>query len=1073
MDTLIANSGIQFVVKEVELNFSEPFIFPDGKTLKYPFLQITDPITGQIMFDMAYFHPGAQVYIPLSELEDADALQKTPNGREKLDQSGIPIMSAAESPSLHSSYPLGSPELINITSLENYRVMNEATREKEPAYLRLLGKWLPMPMFEKEIDGITADVPYGWCRVRIDEIAGGGNGPMKRYRLIWAFDTKLGTDIFSTMRPMFTEADSSEKEYCLCNKPKQLISFLSTSNEFCAFSDYLKSESLFNVQPNDNSPKYIAYYIYFINFLRLNGAAPEIKVFNSEDPKKCIDVDLVLDIGNSRTCGILMEKGSYAARERLTLRNLSNPSIVYGNSFDMRLVFRMADFGNDINVDEEIFKWPSFVRVGEEAKQLSYKSIESSGVGRKVTNYSSPKRYLWDTKPYDGKWEFLTTEDDASNLKATENIYITGLSEMFDSKGNYYFVNQQMPYEDIDVHEQFSRSSLMTFVMIEIFMQATCQINTHAYRAGRGDIDCKRVLRNVVVTCPTAMPLREQIRLRQCAVEAADAVSRCMAMPNHCNVVPSPDSLKAADGDDGGQHREWSYDEASCCQLVYLYAEIAERYHGEIHRFIDLKGHVRPEDMVDGKGPHTLTIGSIDIGAGTTDVMINNYSYAGKGDSLITPTPVFWDSYYMAGDDIMRQIITEEILEGNGDGCPTHGSIRNALKARLLAMSNDELAMHPVLHVDDTTIADSYKDLVRNIQRAVNADDREQMVLKMASNMMHDFFGEHSRQMGYRHQEHRVDFNSQVCMHIAQKWLDLLTKTSNPAREYTYDELFEGSEPAKHLLDAFEKHFGFSFKELTWFYDPQVVGKDIKTAIEPLMRILAEVIHKHNCDILILAGRPTSLPPLTELFYKNLPVWPNRLILLNEYRIGEWYPFSEGIGNFIDTKSIVAVGGIIGYQASRNKTGFSGGANQPSMMLDFRSMIKSMKSTACFIGKFKTGYQRLESVDLSPTRSTARITVTSFPAYLGCAQFDTPSYQARPLYAIHRGDGVYASQLNITLGRNYHDNREEITVEDVTDMEGIELGADAVTLMQQSIVEAGGDEYWLDNGIFDLKLSDK
>jgi hypothetical protein len=68
---------------------------------------------------------------------------------------------------------------------------------------------------------------------------------------------------------------------------------------------------------------------------------------------------------------------------------------------------------------------------------------------------------------------------------------------------------------------------------------------------------------------------------------------------------------------------------------------------------------------------------------------------------------------------------------------------------------------------------------------------------------------------------------------------------------------------------------------------------------------------------------------------------------------------------------------------------------------------------------------------------------------------------------------VYASQLNITLGRNYHDNREEITVEDVTDMEGIELGADAVTLMQQSIVEAGGNEYWLDNGIFDLKLSDK
>lgn len=62
------------------------------------------------------------------------------------------------------------------------------------------------------------------------------------------------------------------------------------------------------------------------------------------------------------------------------------------------------------------------------------------------------------------------------------------------------------------------------------------------------------------------------------------------------------------------------------------------------------------------------------------------------------------------------------------------------------------------------------------------------------------------------------------------------------------------------------------------------------------------------------------------LFLKFYAVPPNRLVTLNKYRVGLWYPYHDGNGYFSKgEKSIVAVGALIGYLASTNGdlTGFS------------------------------------------------------------------------------------------------------------------------------------------------------
>ena len=1072
-NNVIANSGIQFCHIDLDLNLSEPLVFKDGKTMKYSFLEIKDFITEELTLDFAYMinQQQSQYYIPLSEIreyDNASLFQQSEAGRIMRDQAGFPKIKPGLSPALFSCYESGAPEIINMNSLESFKIKNTETHENVPAYLFLLNKWLPMPMFEKDIDGQTNAFPLAWCRLKIYDMGPGRQKDFRKYRFVWAFDTKLATDPLSIFQPYFDDPVSA-KEFCLCNNVEQLLSFMSTGDKFHAFSDYIKS--LFNIPPNEISHKFITYYIYFINYVRLIGGAPEIKLYCSEDENRNVNVDLVLDIGNSRTFGILFEEGDFTRSNQLSIRDLSRPWTTYENAFDMRFVFRKADFGNAIVFGAEldsVFIWPSMVRVGIEAKNLIYESREDNGESEKTTNYSSPKRYLWDNEPYSGVWEFLTTTSDPINLQLEQNIYIPVLSDMFDSSGRYYPEGSTPPFDFFDptaktIH--YSRSSL---VLIEVFQQAVSQINSQSFRE-KGIIDCKRVLRNIIVTCPTAMPIAEQIKLRQCAEEAYDAVARCTAVSRSVHIIPSSASLKVADNDEGPIKRDWSFDEASCSQLVYLYAEIAQRYRGEIHQFFELKGHVRPEDEAEGFTNKSLTVASVDIGAGTTDIIINNYRYDGTGNSLVSPRPIFWDSYYLAGDEILKKVIFNQVIEGPNSDSPDLGGIKSALIYRMLHMPLEQIAKLPCL--TNSYRSPVYRRTYEDILAAFNEDERKKKISNWAIDLIHDYFAESSEHMMARDRRCRIDFNTQILQPMGQFFLDKL-RLQRPSKVFSFEDIFPTNKPSEHLLNHFANHFGFRFEELQWRFEPDSVAHDVCDTIEPLMKTLAQIIYMHQCDILVLSGRPSSLLPLTELFVKYIPLSPHRIICLNDYRVGEWYPGNlvTGQGFFIDQKSIVAVGAMIGHLACH--MGFNAGRKDMGyeLILDFKNMIKQMKSTALYMGEYKTEYQQIRTSLLTPQRNAARLVVHKFPAYIGCSQFNSQSYQARPLYALYCNSSE-SSPLTISLSRNYYDNREELFIENVTNSQGDELPTNTVQLIQQSIVEGKKGEYWLDNGIFNIIIT--
>ena len=63
MEHLIANSGIHFIIKEIEINPSEPLRLSNGRTLKYSFCETTDFINGTKIFDLLYYNNNENNYL--------------------------------------------------------------------------------------------------------------------------------------------------------------------------------------------------------------------------------------------------------------------------------------------------------------------------------------------------------------------------------------------------------------------------------------------------------------------------------------------------------------------------------------------------------------------------------------------------------------------------------------------------------------------------------------------------------------------------------------------------------------------------------------------------------------------------------------------------------------------------------------------------------------------------------------------------------------------------------------------------------------------------------------------------
>jgi len=1005
---LIANSGIQFLTANLDIK--------SGDNFKMYFHEWFDTEDVQLKLELAHCFSSDDVWVKKRDLKEYGYLDN-----KRVKESWDIIKTEISPIPIHNETPEGSGCFSMNLDKANIDGFTD--------------KWLPLPFFIINNHGKSEFGPVNWCRFKILPTSEAKKeSHVKSYNILLAFDTRTiyeeeGFEDEDFETPFFSNIYEKSKKYGLCKDEFMLIDFCSRNFNCEWVDEYILKliHNTKNINSLKGSPKfkYLARYIYLINYIQQCNIFPEITLF-SEKNVEWGKVDLILDIGNSQTCAVLFDEGDFTKVAPLELQNFSemiNGGGLnrYADPFDMRLVFREADFGKFGIAGSKQFIYPSFVRLGKEANKLIYQTKNKNTGLEKITTFSSPKRYLWDDKLSKTEWEFVQLDGEEP-----KSIWIDGISQLLNPDGS-------LNHEEEGGRETFySRKSLMTFAFLEILAQAKMQINSYKYRNDWKKESTPRKIGQLIITCPTAMSRIEQIALRKCAQDASILLDHFFDMETHSlpKIVPSVKNLSNRE-----ERMEWTYDEATCSQFVFLYAEISKRYKNKSKEFFDLYGKNRTD--LGEYHKKSVTIGSVDIGAGTTDLMICAYKQDNMEQATLTPVPLFWDSFYFAGDDLLKELVRQIIIEG------------------------------------------PYS-VVQNQLREMGKEDQ-------SAALIYDFFGEDHTDMNMRKRKLRNDFNMQISVPLATFYLELL-KNNVDKRIIGFDEIFKNKYPSQEVLNYFESHFGFNIKSVSWTYSKEIVASIVEKTFEPLVGKISSILAYCKCDFVLLSGRPTSLEALGNLFIKYYPVSPNRLITLNNYRVGRWYPFQDGNGKFVNQKSIVAIGAMIGNVASTqgSLTGFS---------LNLTELKDKLLPTSEYMGLLNNEYRRLGESFITPHINTATIEIPKLPVHIGCRQLETASYPARSLYVLdfnrekieermkNRYGDIDVNQikesveneiarirmqmpLKVSVERdNYQSDKECLTIQSVENNNQDELPLPYFNLQIQSLKDS--EYYWLDSGAFE------
>mgnify|MGYP002854246690 CR=1 FL=1 len=899
-------------------------------------------------------------------------------------------------------------------------------------------QWIPIPYFEVNSEnGEFRQGPYNWCRCKIipdKEQPQEGN---LIATILIAFDTRslYHHEANHPECPVFE--NELQKTYRFCNSTSMLLDFCSGENEWLRKN---LMEIVHGVRSLQNIPfvanrgqhryDFLASYLWLLEYMADNVDLPEVTLMRDRD-RENIPVEMIIDIGNSQTAAILFEKQSFTEVEPLTLQNFTDPIKPDGTlnrtqkSFDMRVAFQKTDFGLKSAVNSKQFIWPSLVRLGDEAQKLTHQTVSLEQGDEVFSTYSSPKRYLWDDKAMKEEWRCVKITNDGKN----ELPKIEGIS-------NYFQDNGCVDEDGLGYGYHYSRKTLMTFAFMEIIAQANAQINSYEYREFRGNTNKARYINKVVMTCPTGMSKAEQRSLHKCLEDALFVLEMFYKnndstyTPYHVRIVP--DLNLAANG-----LPQWMFDEATCSQFVYLYGALTETFQNYTKEFFRLYGKQR-------NNHDSLIIGSLDIGAGTSDIAVCQYDYNENNPSRLRPIPLFWDSFDTAGDDMLRVLISNILLQGQ-DGI---------LEQELVGKRGWD-------------------------------EDRARRVL-------HRFFGANSPEQSFKDRILRRDFTLQVLVPMMSKYLQLLSD-GEVYREIDYDDFFAELEPSEEVRMKFSDMFGFELKEIRWKYDSGILSKHIKGSMDDLLQKVATILYSYDCDIILLSGRPTSLPPIKETFLKYMPT-PDKLVIMNKHRIGRWFPFADEFGylNNSKSKSIVPTGAMIGYLASN-----IGGYHDFS--LDLSKLGERLKPTTDYF-VINDRMVQTNTCFITPTQRKGSITVNTFPQYIGAKQFDLSLYPIRPFYVLdvndekiigkikteHSNENLtdkdvqnyleqYREQLlrhcplTFTIERPDFQNAKEVLI--IESVEGVDreiLSPDDFSLSIQS--QNDPDCYWLDSGSFDINI---
>lgn len=898
--------------------------------------------------------------------------------------------------------------------------------------------WLPIPVLKKAESGAFAEGPTTWARARLVEVEEGEDPDQHSHRLVLTFDTNVFDAAEDTKYLAPTLADVQTGDcFGFAFRANEIGWFIEQPwvvgwirELFTERAEERLRLAAEDIEEEDAKMVYFGHYLNFLALLGERAKLPEIKLLGNsrEDFKDPIQVDMVLDVGNSRTCGILVEEhpgedDGLRWRYELELRDLTQPQHLYSEPFDSRVEFAEASFGRTTWACQsgraDSFLWPTLARVGREAAHLASRRRGTEG----ATGISSPKRYLWDQERYVTGWRFNT----ASTRKAQEAPAIAApFTNLVNDVGEALY---ELEEDDrIPVFTpQYSRSAMMMFMLSEVMTQTLCQINSAAQRMKMLNSNFPRQLRSIILTVPPGMPKPEREIFERRMQQALGLVWKAFGWH------PEDDSL------DGDTMEVWppfpkvvvKWDEATCGQVVYLFSEIQNNFASRPDEFFDVIKRVRP-----AAGERTITLATIDIGGGTTDLVINDYSLdEGRGSNVgILPEQRFRDGFKVAGDDILLEVIQECIVPAIAQALREHGVAEpDALMSRLVG--SDPVSVEESVLRQQLALQLTYPAGLRVLKAYEGYDPvagADPLVLTLA-----EMLGEN---------ECPTD---KVLKYFSDGVREALPGASSP---------FNLMDVAVHV-DLRKLHDLF-------ISDRIEVCRSIKA--------LCEIIYLYDCDLLLLTGRPSRLPGIQSLVRALLPLPPERIIKMHGYKTGTWYPFNKQ-GRVDDPKTTASVGAMLCML----------GENRRLMNFFMRAELFRPYSTVRYMGMMDNNnllkdadvYYRDVDLDNEDYELPEVTFEMRGPMQLGFRQLAAERWGASSLYTLSFTDEARKEVVGkddyllveLKLEKSHArrgDRNESFVVRRVETQRGTSKSPSLIKMQLNTLTNAGLGEssYWLDSG---------
>jgi len=956
-----------------------------------------------------------------------------------------------------------------------------------------LRKWTPVPVLrirpgagprgEEHYDG----GPSTWARLYLLELDERYTKSGDTHRAILALDTDLDEDDAGEDDPtapylMPTRKDAADERafrlVCNSNAMGWFLRKPITETDGTEFDqqkwvdDWLRGQFLAFKQAqrprrevrSEDLPyqfEHWARYLAMLQVLEMAIRPPKLHMIDtvSDDRRyQCVEVDLVLDVGNSRTCGILVE--SYPNDTRvdlnnsfaLAMRDLGRPEHYYRRPFESRVEFAQPNFGPEhvarrSGRTRPAFLWPSLVRVGPEASRL----VQASEGTETVSGLSSPKRYLWDVDSVIQDWRFR-----GDDVRQTLPLIARSAFRFLNEAGD---VIEQVKAEEATklrernvtsktsaIRPRFSRSALYGFMLAELITHALVQINDPASRATRKQSDLPRRLRNIILTLPSATPVQEQSIMRSRAEGALKLVWSILGWrEDKATTCRVPNVVV-----------DW--DEASCTQLVWLYDAIAHRFEGQIEPFFALKGKLRPRPAEwsgsDNVRPSaqrlepSLRIGCIDIGGGTTDLMITTlYS---EDNRAIRPYQNVREGFRIAGDDIVEGVIARVLLP----------QLRDNLEASGCTFADEML--RELFAGDVGDVAEQSRQRRRQFALQI-LTPAALAVLEICEGLAPE-------------KTHMVHLGDLVGRRRSDH-LEPETESEVVVRLDVADQVIGYVEAAARERGAEDWHLAALGVDVR----PLAVENIVRDVLGPPLEAMTELIAHLNVDVLLLSGRPTRLPSVRDLVRESLTIRPDRIIAMHDYQVERWYPYRDRVSDRIgDPKTTAAVGGMLCLLAANRIVNFK-----------LHTQELRMRSTARFIGEMERNGQiqadrvLFSDVDLQARArgEETRDVVLRSPIHIGFRQVQHERWIANPLYRLdfsNENAQRLPTPLTVTIKRRESDDdieteeqrlraealKEAFVVDAVKDAEEFEHKPDAVVNLALHTLGIDEHDYWLDTGIF-------